>query len=464
MYDDPTTSSVFYRNQLRRYPIVESGEGIYLYDRAGKRYVDALGGAGVVSIGHGVEEVLEAMQRQAGRVCFAYTNHFTSDAQMALADVLTSLAPEALTKAFFVSGGAEATEAALKIARQYFVETGRSSKYKAIGRWGSFHGNTLGALSMSGRIPWKEIYGPLLLDFAYIAPCHPYRCTYCQGEDACNLRCAEELEQTIAQEGPDTVAAFIADPIVGSSLAVATPPPDYFPLVREICDRYDVLLIADEVLTGFGRTGRNFALDHWNVVPDLIACGKGISSGYTPLGAVLASDDISRAFRGGSGAIMHGHTYGGNPLACAVGLAVQEYLQERDLFQRSAVMGDYLYERASRLTSCSSVGDVRGGKGLFLGVEFVEDKSARRPYPREMKVAETVLEIALEMGMTLFAGAGGAHGDRGDCVMIAPPFIVSREDVDEIVDLLEAVIKEAESRLIRVHATGSGRVSETLLG
>ena len=447
MGDRPELSPVLYRNQRREFPIIERAEGIYLYDRDGKRYLDAMAGAGVVAIGHGVSEVVDAMHRQAQSVAFAYGGQFTTEAQMRLAEVVVELAPEGITKAFFVSGGSEATESALKIARQYFVESGAPERQKVIGRWGSYHGNTLGALAASGRVPWQELYGPLMIDLPHIEPSYCYRCPLGKTYPGCGIDCAEDLERAILREGPAKVAAFIAEPIVGSSLGAAAPPDEYFPRIREICDRYGVLLVVDEVLTGFGRTGRAFGVDHWDVVPDLIVCGKGISSGYAPLGATLVSEEIAGALNAGSGLLVHGHTYGGNPLACAAGLAVQEYMRHHELVGRSAELGTYLLERAARLLERPSVGDVRGGKGLFLGVEFVADKDQRRPYPRELKLAETVLSTGLEHGITLFAGGGGDRGHAGDCLIIAPPLVITREQIDEAIDLLEAAIAEAEARL-----------------
>jgi adenosylmethionine-8-amino-7-oxononanoate aminotransferase len=357
---------------------------------------------------------------------------------------VTGLAPDGIANAFFVSGGSEGSESALKLARQYWVETGKPSKHKVISRWGSYHGNTIGALSMSGRKSWAALYAPYLLDFRHIEPSNEYRCGYCRG--SCTLQCAEDLERAIVEEGPETVSAFIADPIVGSTLAAAAPPPGYFPAVREICDRYDVLFIADEVITGFGRTGRNFGIDHWGVTPDMIVCGKGISSGYVPLGAVLTQERFGRAYRDGSGAITHGFTYGGNPLSCAIGLAVQDYVRDHDLIARSAELGDYFYERAQRLRELPFVGDVRGGKGLFLGVEIVQDKDERRPFPRSVRFGETLQEAALEVGMTMYVGTGGAHGDGGDAFMLAPPFVISREQIDDVIDLAAEAIELTTQR------------------
>jgi adenosylmethionine-8-amino-7-oxononanoate aminotransferase len=453
--DSPRSSPIFYRNQRRQYPVIDRGEGVFLWDREGKRYLDMMGGVAVVSIGHAVPEVIEAMSRQAERVSFAYGNHFTSEAALGLAARVVELAPPGLEKVFFVSGGSEATESALKLARQYFMEIGKTSKYKVIGRWGSFHGNTMGSLSMGGRVGWQEMYGPLLLDFPHISASYCYRCPLGKCYPACDVACADDLERAIVAAGAETVAAFIADPIVGSTLGAAAPPPEYFRRIREICDTYDVLFIADEVITGFGRTGRNFGIDHWDVIPDMIACGKGISSGYVPLGALVVHERIADAIHHGSGAIMHGHTYGGNPQSCAIGLAVQDYVREHHLIQRSAVLGRYLYERALRLLELPSVGDVRGGKGLFLGVEFVANKATRTPFPREVRFGETLLETGLEHGVTLYAGTGGADGRIGDCIILAPPFVIDEEQIDRGIELLEASIVETEAR---VGATRTGPV------
>jgi adenosylmethionine-8-amino-7-oxononanoate aminotransferase len=306
---------------------------------------------------------------------------------------------------------------------------------------------------MGGRRQWQEMYGPLLLPFPHIEPCYEYRCALCDGE--CTLRCAAELEAAIVREGSDTVAAFIADPLVGATLAAAMPPPGYFEAIRDICDRHDVLFIADEVLTGFGRTGRGFAIEHWDVCPDIIACGKGISGGYAPLGAALVGEEVAHVLHDGSGVIFHGHTYGNNPFTCAVGLAVQRYMDEHRLIERSAEIGAYLHLAASRLRQLPWVGDVRG-TGLLLGVELVEDKDARRPFPRTIKFAETVLEAALDVGITLYPGTGGARGDSGDAFIIAPPLIISEQQVDEVVDLLDASIRLAAERALGAGAAPAG--------
>ena len=446
MIDRPEVSPILYRNQRRNYPIITHADRVYLYDRDGKRYIDAAAGAGNVAIGHGVPEIVDAMKTQAEHVCYVYGRHFTTDSHIELARKVLDWAPEGMAKVFFVSGGSEAAESAIKLARQYHVERGKLSKYKIIGRWGSYHGNTLGALSSSGRAAFQEMYGPLLLDFPHIAPFGPYRCQFCRTDGRCTLACARDLERAIRQEGPESVAGFIGEPIEGPDLGVAIPPPEYFPMIREICDRYDVLLIVDEVLTGFGRTGKPLAIDHWQVVPDMIVCGKGLSSGYVPLGAVVVHERVAAAFAHGSKVIPHGFTHGGNPLACAVGVAVLDYLEKHKLVERSAQLGSRLFEGCRKLASLASVGEVRGGMGLFVGVELVQNKDTREPYPRTQALAQTVVEVGLQNGITLIAGSGGATGLGGDCIVLAPPLVVTPDEVDTIVDLLTATIAEAQVR------------------
>jgi adenosylmethionine-8-amino-7-oxononanoate aminotransferase len=422
---------------------------VYLWDSTGKRYLDGAAGAAVVAIGHGVPEILEAISRQSRDVSFAYAYRFTSEAQENLAAELASFSPPGLDYVYFVSGGSEATETAIKLARHYFLEVGKPRKSKIIARWRSYHGNTLGALSASGHVLRRREYGPYLLPFAHVAPPYRYRCRLCSYSDACTLACAEELEQHILQEGPDEVAAFMCEPIGGASVAGMVPAREYYAAIADICRRHDVLFIADEVLCGMGRCGRNFAIDHWDVIPDMIVCGKGLSSGYTPLGALIVRDQIYDAVKEGTGEFEHGFTYGGNPLSCAIGLAVLEYLKEQQLVGRAATIGDYLLSRLRKeLGRLPTVGDI-DGKGLLVGVELVQDRKERRPFPREFRFSRRVAETCLERGVVVSPGTGGqADGLNGDRLMITPPYVINEEQLDELVLTLKGAISDVGNGLL----------------
>jgi adenosylmethionine-8-amino-7-oxononanoate aminotransferase len=444
-----TGSHVFYRDFTRQYPKVAHAEGVYLWDSTGKRYLDGVAGAAVVAIGHGVPEILEAMSSQSRDVCFAYAYRFTSEAQENLAAELASFSPRELDYSYFVSGGSEAIETAIKLARHYFLEVGKPSKSKIIARWRSYHGNTLGALSASGHVLRRREYGPYLLPFAHVRPPYRYRCGLCSYSDACTLACAEELEQCILQEGPDEVAAFMCEPIGGSSVAGMVPTREYYAAIADICRRYDVLFIVDEVLCGMGRSGRNFAIDHWAVLPDMIVCGKGLSSGYTPLGAVIVREQIYQAVKEGSGQFEHGFTYGGNPLSCAIGLAVLRYLKEHQLVDRAATMGDYLLSTLrAELGRLPTVGDI-DGKALLVGVELVQDRETRRPFPREFGFSRRVAQTCLDRGVVVSAGTGGqADGLNGDRLMITPPYVISEEQLGELVLTVKRAILDVGDGLL----------------
>ncbi len=452
-FDDPSRSHVLYRtlrpDAAGRYPIVDRAKGVYLWDKAGNRYVDAVGGAMVVTIGHGVREVLDAVSAQFDLVSFAYSGSFASAPAIELADLLVNRAPAGLTKAFFVSGGSEATESALKLARQYFVARGKLSKWKFVGRWGSYHGNSLATLSLSGRPEWRRPFEPLLLPFPLIEPCSPFHCRHCASAPGCTLRCADELEETILREGPDQVAGFIAEPVPAGPATAAAPPLEYFKRIREICDRHDVLFVADEIITAFGRLGRWYGIDEWDAVPDMIACGKGITSGYAPLAALLVGEKISETFDRDHVAINHGFTYGGNPMACAVAVAVLRYVEDHGLVERSSELGDHLFASASSLLELDCVAEIRGGRGLFLGVELVADKADRRPFPADVRFAQRVWSAALDRGLVISLAHGGPHGAGGDCAIYAPPFVISRHEIDESVDVLRASIAAASEGLVR---------------
>jgi adenosylmethionine-8-amino-7-oxononanoate aminotransferase len=440
-----TLDQTFYRDLRKEYPRIDRGEGIYLWDTTGRRYIDGAGGMYVVNIGHGVSEIIEAMAAQARKVCFAHVTQFTSDAQIELCNRLAALAPAGFGWVWLVSGGSEATESALKLARQYHVERGNAGKHKIVARWHSYHGNTIGALSMSGTPARRKLYSPYLLNFPHIAPCYCYRCPYTLAYPACGVRCAEELEHVIAREGPESIAAFIAEPIVAGPLGMATPPPEYFRMVRQICDRHDILMIDDEVICGVGRTGRNFGIDHWGVVPDIIVTGKVVTGGYTPVGAVIAHERVHEALARGSGSFVHGYTYSGNPLSSAIGVAVLDYIQRHDLVARVAETGAYLFQRAEALRRLSIVGDIRG-KGLLMGIELVADPVTARPPDRRLRLCERVVDLGFARGLILVSGAGGINGVAGDYVCLAPPYTITRAQVDETLTILGECLEEVSAR------------------
>ncbi len=432
---------IFYRNLRKFYPTADRGEGIYIYDTEGKQYIDGSGGAAVVGIGHGVKEITEAMVHQANRISFSHGSQFTSQSAIDLAYKLVQLSPKGLTRVYFLSGGSEGVETAIKMARQYQVERGKPQKYKVISRWTSYHGNTLGALALSGHTGRRRYYLPLIQHTPHIVPAYCYRCPFGLIPERCGLECALDLEKAILYEGPDSVSAFIAEPIVGATAGALVPKDGYFQKIREICDHYDILFVADEVMTGIGRTGKNFGVDHWEVVPDIIVAAKGLSSGYTPLFAVIVKEEIHKIIKEGSGAFVHGHTYNQNPLSCAIGCAVIDYLIKHDLVSRSAKMGEYFINALRSLDHHNFVGDVRG-KGLFAGIEFVKDKKSREPFDPKLRLNALIGNRAFEKGLITYPGGGGADGIRGDHLLLAPPFIITEEQIEKMVSILDETIVE----------------------
>ncbi|MGH2533080.1 MAG: aspartate aminotransferase family protein [Thermomicrobiales bacterium] len=432
-------TNVIHRDLQRAYPNVVRGDGIYLYDAEGKRYIDGSGGsAAVTSIGHGVAEVIEAMARQARVVAYAPSHAFTSEAVEECARlIIEEFAPPGLERVWFVSGGSEATENAVKIALQYHHDRGRMAKHVVIGRWSSFHGATLAALGYGGNTGRRRPFAPFLPHAEHIAPCFPYRCWASGSCPSCDLSCAYQLEHVIRQVGPENVAAFIAEPVVGATLGGVPATPGYFQTIREICDRHDVLFIADEVMTGFGRTGRNFALDHWGVVPDLIACAKGISGGYAPLGAVLVKPEIVAEVGRAGKSFVIGHTYAANPLSCAVGAAVLRYIRDHELVQHAADVGGHFLARLRELMDRHAmIGDVRG-LGLLAGVEFVRDRVAKEPFPAALQIGKRIGAATLERGLVSYPGSGTVDGDLGDHLLYAPPLTITHQQIDELVTILD---------------------------
>lgn len=419
------------------------GKGIYLWDKSGERYIDGSSGPICVNIGHGVEEVEEAVERQMEQLSYVHSGHFITPSVKDCASRLSEFAPEGLNHVFFCSGGSEATEAAAKMARQHYLLKGEEKRNKIIARWQSYHGNTLGALSMSGNIARRKRYVPMLLDYPHIPPAYCYRCWYGKSPESCNLECAYALDTAIKATGPEYCSAFIAEPVVGATLGTVPAPEGYFQVIREICDRHGILFIADEVMTGLGRTGKKWGLDHWEVKPDIIATAKGLSSGYLPLGATIASDDVYEVF---GEPFAHGHTYGSHPVACAAGAASIEYLIKNNLVERSAKLGEYLHDRLQSLYELQSVGNVRG-LGIFAGVEFVKDRESKSPFPPEKLYHKRVVNKCFENKLIVYPGSGTVDGIRGDHIQVAPPLVVTKDQIDEIVDILYRSIREVEDEI-----------------
>ena len=437
----------FYRNSKREYPVIERAKGIRVYDSSGREYIDFGSGIGVTSIGYSVDEVTRQIARQLEKTTFVYNGYFTNRPRMELADRLVSLCPPALTKVIFANSGSEANEVAIKIARQYHCETGNDTKYKVISRRLSYHGNTMGSLSVSGRATWRALFLPYMQQFPQIAPPYCYRCPFGASYPACGVQCACELEQAIAAEGEETVSAFIAEPIIGTTVAGATPPKEYYDIIRDICDKYNVLFIADEVITGLGRTGSNLGMDHWHVVPDLVSVAKGLAAGYAPLSAVIVQDRVFKGIAQASGAHTQGFTYTGNPLSCAAGLAVLEYIEANGLIAAARERGDYLRSRLETLQDTGIVGDIRG-KGLFQGVEFVADPQTREPFPAAARLTERIMNNAFSNGLILITGlAGCADGKRGDQLQISPALVITEQEIDSAIEIMRTAIAQALQEL-----------------
>lgn len=434
-------TGVFYRALDREFPMIVRGEGCWLIDDAGKRYLDACGGAYVANLGHGVSEVADAVALQIRKVAYVNGTAFTSEPAELLAAELRTLSPKGLDFAYFLSSGSEAVEAALKLARQHWVESGKPGKHKIIARTPGYHGNTLLALSASARQQYKKMFGPWLVPVTMIPAPYPYRCA----PDAPAMT-ASALEDAILKEGADTVAAFIAEPVGGSSTGGSVPPKDYFKRVREICDKHSVLFIADEVLTGAGRTGKWAAMEHFGVTPDIMTMGKGLSGGYVPLSAVLATRKVIDPIAKGTGALKHAQTFSHSPVICAAGLAAVLFIKKNGLVDRCAAMGGVLHRKLAVLIDLPSVGDVRG-LGLLAGIEFVADKKTKAPFPRSLKFAETFVAAAQDAGLIVWPNTGHADGENGDLVMVAPPFIVTETEIDEIVVRFKTALERTLEKL-----------------
>jgi adenosylmethionine-8-amino-7-oxononanoate aminotransferase len=441
-------SHVFHRHTRTQYPVAERGDGPYVIDSEGRRYLDASGGAAVSCLGHSHPAVIEAIKAQLDRLPYAHTAFFTNEPSEALAEHLVARAPDGLSRVYYVSGGSEANETALKLARQYFVEIGQPERGRFIARRQSYHGNTLGALAVGGNAARREAFRPLLIDSSHITPCYAFRCKQPGESDAeFARRAADELEAEILRLGPETVIGFIAEPVVGATAGAVPPVPGYFARIREICDKYGVLLILDEVMCGMGRTGTLFACEQDGVAPDMLTCAKGLGAGYQPIGAVLVSGRIYDAIAAGTGFFQHGFTYIGHPTACAAGLAVQRTIERENLLENVRRQGAALRQRLeARFGNHPHVGDVRG-RGLFLGLELVADRGSLEPFDPGLRLHARVKAEAMARGLMCYPAGGTIDGKRGDHVLLAPPFIVEEAHIGQIVETLGEALDAAVSEV-----------------
>ncbi|WP_409524333.1 aspartate aminotransferase family protein [Nitrincola sp. MINF-07-Sa-05] len=441
-------SHVLHRSLTQSYPTAVRGEGVYLFDAEGKSYLDACGGAAVSCLGHSNQQVIQAIQQQVGTLAYAHSSFFTTEPMEALADFLAERSLESLDYVYFVSGGSEAVEAALKLARQYFVERGEPQRRHIIARRQSYHGNTLGALATGGNAWRRQQFQPLLIDISHVSPCYAYRDMHDgETENQYAERLAQELEAEINRLGADQVMAFIAEPVVGATMGAVPAVAGYFTRVREICDRHGILLICDEVMCGMGRTGSLFASVQEQIVPDMLCIAKGLGAGYQPIGATLVSHEIVDTLRAGSGFFQHGHTYIGHATACAAALAVQHYINEHKLLPQVVTLGDKLQQAlVNALGDHPHVGDIRG-KGLFRGIELVRDKTDKTPFDPALKVHAAIKRIAMDNGLMCYPMGGTLNGRDGDHILLAPPFIIQDQQIDELVDKLTRSINHVTSTL-----------------
>ena len=438
----PSNSALFPRNCRKKYPVAVRGDGCWIIDQDGRRYLDASGQAAVVSIGHGVAEIGRAMAEQSSQLAFAHTTQFHSEPAEKLARRLLTLAPPNFRhggRVYFTSGGSEGTETAIKLARQFHLESGQPRRYRVVSRRQSYHGSTLGAMTVSGNVARRAPYQPLLAEWGHIAPCFCYHCPFDKTFPECGIACADDLNHFLDKNDASSVAAFIFEPVVGATLGAAVPPDGYAQRIAEICRSRGILLIADEIMSGIGRTGKPFAIQHWNVEPDIILVGKGIASGYAPLGAVLVAARIVDAFERGSGIFQHGFTYQAHPVATAAGNAVFDYIELHNLFDHVQPAAEILRTELSVLQSHPHVGEIRG-LGLLLGIEFVKNKSTRQPFPKKDTIADRIRQATFDENVLTYPTQGCVDGENGDHILLAPPFTISPSECRLIVSALRSAL------------------------
>ncbi|HOO87780.1 MAG TPA: aspartate aminotransferase family protein [Synergistales bacterium] len=424
------------------------GEGVYIYDEDGNAYMDGCCGALLSSIGHGVKEIADAIHQQLLTMEFAHPSRWNNKVSVEAAEEITSLTQEGLDYVWLVSGGSEAIESAMKIARQYFVERDGdgSGKYVMIARWNSYHGSTVGTMGLAGSMGRRRTFAPLFMEGPKIQAHYCYRCPHNLKYPECNVACARALEGEILRIGPASVAAFFAEPIVGSTVGALHPPKEYWPIVREICSKYDVLLVADEIMTGMGRSGKPFCTQDWNVTPDIICSAKALAGGYSPVGAMIVKKEIAETIRDGSGAFQHGHTYNGNPVTAAAVTATIRYMKKNNVFENAAAMGARFDEKIPALNEIPIVGEVRG-IGMMRGIEIVADRKTKAPFSPSVKAAALVTEECMKRGLVVYPGTGQIGGVAGDQFLFAPPLVATKEEMDMMTDRLEAGLKAAAEAL-----------------
>ncbi|WKK15993.1 aspartate aminotransferase family protein [Achromobacter insolitus] len=438
---------VMHRSLRQTPPVAVRGQGVWVYDNAGRSYLDGSGGAAVSCLGHNHPDIQAAMHAQIDALAYAHTSFFTTEVAERLAERLVADAPQGISHAYFVSGGSEAVEAALKMARQYFVEIGQPERRHIVARRQSYHGNTLGALAVGGNAWRRAQFAPLLIEVEHVSPCYAYR-DQREGEspEQYGERLARELEQTFERLGAGTVMAFVAEPVVGATAGAVTAVPGYFRRIREVCDRHGVLLIADEVMCGMGRTGTLYAVEQEDVTPDLITIAKGLGGGYQPIGAVMVQQRIVDAMQQGSGFFQHGHTYLGHAIACAASLAVQDVIRRDQLLARVRAQGEGLRQRLeSALGAHPHVGDIRG-RGLFMGVELVQDRGSKQTFDPALTLHACIKREAMARGLMVYPMGGTIDGRQGDHVLLAPPFIISDDELDQLTERLSGAIDAAISQ------------------
>ncbi|MFC1903461.1 aspartate aminotransferase family protein [Chloroflexota bacterium] len=427
--------------------ICDHGEGIYLFDQDGKRYIDFSGGPHVISIGHGNKRVREAMMKQMEKVSLFFRGFWLNEPLMALAERIIKVSPSNFTMCQFCNSGSEATETAIKLAHQYHIEKGNPEKHMVISRWQSYHGMTVGSLSVSGHSVRRNKFGLLLHQWPKIGSPLCYRCPYDLNYPDCKIKCAQALDEIINQVGAQYVSAFIAEPIGGAGTGCMVPVPEYYPMIREICDKHDVLFIDDEIICGFGRTGKWFGIEHWGVKPDIITSAKGMTGGYTPMAVAIIDQKIGEVFTRKGAAFIHGFTMEGNPVSATGCLTVLDIMAEEGLIERVAKLEGHFFKRGrEKLARHPVVGDIRG-KGLLMGIELVKDKETREPFDPTLRAANRFQQIAMEKGCMGYPTTGVDNGIRGDTFLVSPPFIITEEEIDTAFDMLDEAFADFEKEL-----------------